>query len=284
MRSHVGLVLILAAALFASTAHSTSGDEVVTLNVSPDVVDVGLNFAGDDVRIYGTALEGTEVVVKVDGPTDSVKLNKQGKVLGLFWMTVDQAEIEDMPSFHLVRSSAQIDKILSWDEQVRLGVDPMLASIMSQARAVSPGEEDALSESKTSEFVAGLRDIYIGNGLYTPCTDCHDTPSGSSAVGTDATPPTGGLIDLEDGRWEMLVSLPWDAPLGDYTVESYCVRDGQMVGLDSTTFTVRKVGLVDSLGTMANENGVLYGAMSLGIIIAVGMVIGFVFPRGRGGH
>ncbi len=284
MRALLSFVLILGAALCATTAQAAWADQALTLDASPNVVDVGLNFAGADVQIYGTALKGTEVVLKVDGPTESVKLNKKGKVLGLFWMTVDQAKVENMPSFHLVRSSEEMDKILSGDEQVRLGVDPMLASIMGQARAVDAGAEAGLSEGKASEFVAGLRDLYIGSGRYAPCTDCHNTPPGTSVADTGVMVPSDGLIHLADGRWETLVSLPWDAPLGDYTVESYCVRDGQMVGSDSTTFTVRKVGLVDSLGTMANENGVLYGAMSLGIIIAVGMVIGFVFPRGRGGH
>jgi hypothetical protein len=62
------------------------------------------------------------------------------------------------------------------------------------------------------------------------------------------------------------------------------VRDGQVIESGSATFTVRKVGLVDSLGSMAVDNAAAYGALGLGIIIAVGMTIGFIFPKRRGGH
>ena len=99
-----------------------------------------------------------------------------------------------------------------------------------------------------------------------------------------AREPSNGALRLENGQWETWVSLPPDTPLGDYTVDCYCVRDGQVVESKATTFTVRKVGLVDSLGSMAKNNGMAYGIMSLGIIIALGMTIGFIFPRGRGGH
>ena len=104
------------------------------------------------------------------------------------------------------------------------------------------------------------------------------------AADCDAAAPTGRIIRLQDGgRWETSISLPSDAPLGDYSVQAYYVRDGQEVGADSTTFTVEKVGIVDSLGTMAEDNAVVYAAMSLAVAIAIGLTIGFVFPR-RGAH
>jgi hypothetical protein len=284
-------LLILAGVLFAALLAATQGpawaDPGLSVSVSPDVVDVGLNFAGDDVRIYGAIPEDADVVVKVDGPTESVKLSKKGKVLGLFWMTVDRAEVENMPALHLVHSSAEIDNILSREEQIRLGVDPMSSSAVSQARAVDPDEGGDLPEAESSEFIAGLRDMYIREGRYASCVSCHSAPTTTRAgyaLAGDASAPSDGVVHVEDGEWETWVDLPSDAPLGEYTVDSYGVRDGHVIESGSATFTVRKVGLVDSLGSMAVDNAAAYGALGLGIIIAVGMTIGFIFPKRRGGH
>ena len=286
MRKLLVLAGVLLAALLAATQASVSANPGLTVSVSPNVVDVGLNFAGDDVRIYGAVPEDAEVVVKVDGPSETVKLSKKGKVLGVFWMTVDRAEVENMPAFHLVHSSNEIDKILSREEQIRLGVDPMSASTMSEARAIDPDKGGDLPEAESSEFITGLRDMYIREGRYAPCVSCHSAPPASSAASAlgDAAAPSDAIVHLDDGAWETWVSLPSDAPLGEYTVESYSIRDGEVIESDSTAFTVRKVGLVDSLGSMSEDNAAAYGALGLGIIIAVGMTIGFIFPKRRGGH
>jgi hypothetical protein len=281
-------LLVLAVALLisqAATWQTASAGQELTASVSPSVVDVGLNFAGDDVHIYGAAPDGTDVVVTVDGPTKSVKVNKKGKALGLFWMTVERAEVQNMPAFHLVRSSGELDGILSSEEQVRLGVDPMAASVMSQARAVDPSDEAPLPEDEAAEFIGGLRDTYVRDGRYAPCVSSQSAPLDASAGPTGAAASTDHeVIDLENGQWETWVSLPWDAPLGDYTVTSYSIKAGQVVESDTATFTVKKVGLVDSLGSMAQDNGLAYGAVSLGVIIAIGMTIGFISPRRRVSH
>ena len=285
MRAAAVLAVVLLTALLAATWATARADEEPGLNVSPEAVDIGLNFSGTDVSISGTAPEGADVILTVDGPLDSVKLRKKGKVMGLFWMTVEQAEVENMPAFHVVRSSEEIDKLLSREEQVRIGVDPASTAILSEARAIDPDDESPLSEEKQVEFIAALRDKYIKDGLYAPCVSCHEAePAVGDAAHDGSVAPGDAVIRLDDdGRWETSISLPSDAPLGDYSVRAYYVRDGQEVGSDSTTFSVEKVGLVDSLRTMADDNAVAYGAMSLAIAIAIGLTIGFVFPR-RGGH
>ena len=113
MRVVVALAVILLAALLAATWTTARADEETALVVSPQTVDIGLGFSGADVTIGGTTPEGADVVLVVDGPVDSVKMRKKGKVMGLFWMTVEQAEVEDMPAFHIVRSSEPIEHLLS---------------------------------------------------------------------------------------------------------------------------------------------------------------------------
>jgi hypothetical protein len=280
VRAVTVLAATLLAALLAATWTTAWADEESAIVVSPETVDIGLGFSGADVTISGTTPEGADVVLVMDGPLDSVKLRKKGKVTGLFWMTVEQAEVEGMPAFHIVRSSEPIEHLLSREQQVRLGVDPESSNILDQAQAVDPKDESPLPGEKQTEFVTALRDKYITDGQYTPWRCYHE----AEAADCDAAAPSGAIIQPDgDGRWETSISLPSDAPLGDYSVQAHYVRDGQVVMSDTATFSVEKVGAVDAIGTMAEDKAPLYGAMSLAIAIAMGLTIGFVFPR-RGGH
>jgi hypothetical protein len=280
MRAIAALAVILVSALLAATWTTARADEGPELAVSPDTVDIGLGFSGADVTIGGTTPEGADVVLVVEGPLDSVKMRKMGKVMGLLWMTVEQAEVEDMPAFHIVGSSQPIESLLSREQQVRLGVSPESSDILDRAEAVNPDDGSPLSEEKQTEFVTALRDKYIREGRYTPWRCYHET----GVAECDSATPSGGIIrPNDDGHWETSISLPSDAPLGEYSVEAYYVRDGQEVGAASTTFSVEKVGAVDALGSMAEDNAIVYAAISLAIAIAIGLTIGFVFPR-RGGH
>jgi hypothetical protein len=280
MRVVVALAAIPLAALLAATWTTARADEGSELAVSPETVEIGLNYSGADVTISGTTPEGADVVLVVEGPLDSVKMKKMGKVMGLLWMTVEQAEVEDMPAFHIVGSSEPIESLLSREQQVRLGVSPECSDILDRAAAVDPDDGSPLSEEKQTEFVTALRDKYIREGRYTPWRCYHE----ARAAECDTATPSGGIIRPDDdGHWETSISLPSDAPLGEYSVEAYYIRDGQEVGAASTTFNVEKVGVVDALGTMAEDKAPLYGAMSLAIAIVMGLTIGFVF-RSRGGH
>ncbi len=280
MRAVVALAAILLSALLTATWTTARADEEPALVVSPETVDIGLDFSGADVTMSGTTPEGSDVVLVVDGPLDSVKMRKKGKVTGLLWMTVEQAEVEGMPAFHIVGSSEPIDSLLSREQQVTMGVDPESSNILDQAEAVDPDDQSPLSEEKQTEFVTALRDKYMRDGRYTPWV-CYHEPE---AAECETVGPSGGIIRPDkDGRWETSMSLPSDAPLGDYSVQAHYVSDGQVVMSDTVTFGVEKVGAVDAIGTMAEDKAPLYGAMSLAIAIAMGLTIGFVFPR-RGGH
>lgn len=271
--------IVFLTALFLTTSAVARGEEETGLSISPETVQVGLNFAGSDVAIDGIAPAGAEIILTVDGPPDSVKMKKMGKVMGLFWMTVDQAKVQNVPSFHVVLSSKQVDELLSREEQVELGVDPAATSILSQARVVGASDESPLSEEKATEFASALRDMYIKDGRYAPCVSCHSVPLEDRTAHMNAMPTSNGVTCLEDGRWNTSIDLASNAALGDYSVRVYYVRDGQVVGSDAATFSVKKVGMVDWLGSMAQDHAALYASMSLGIVIAVGMVIGYVSRR-----
>ncbi len=285
MRASAIVAAAALGALLAATSTVALADRETGLSVSPETIEVGIDFSGADVSIGGTAPEGAEVIVKVDGPRDTIKMKKKGKVMGLLWMTVDQANVEDVPAFHVVQSSQQVDQLLSREDLVRLGLDPADASLVSEAKVVSTGDGSPLSEDKASEFASALSDVYVKDGRRDPCGSYESNVAQVSSGQVEATSSgtDGGIVLLGGGRWATCVSLRSDTPLGDSTVQAYYVKDGQVVGSEAATVSVKKVGVVDSLGSMAENKAPLYGAMSLAIVIVMGLVIGFVLPRG-GSH
>lgn len=275
---------LLSLALLPVLCLAASAGNLAPIEISPGTVGVGVNFGGADVAVRGKAPEGTQLVVKVSSQPETVRLSKKGRVMGIFWMTTERAVVENMPSFYAVYSSQPLETLLDKEEQSRIGVDTECTGLMAQARVVSDSaDHGALPADQAQAYVTSLRDMYIKSGRYVPCMSCHrvqpETPAGQSA----ATQPAQMTVHLTRSDWSLNVKLPADTPLGEYNVTAYYIQGGKVIDSQSATFDVEKVGIVETLGTLATQNGVVYGAMALAIVVATGLTIGFIFPKG-GGH
>lgn len=254
-----------------------------SLKIVPGLVGVGINFGGADVLVEGAAPPDAEVIVKISTQPTMVKLSKKGRVMGIFWMTTERAVVENMPAFYALYSSQPPETLLSKEDRIRTGVDAECVGIMSQARVTSDsGERDPLPAQQAQEYVVGLRDLYIKTGRYMPCSmSCHGASPTAAASRSTEKKLKRGAIDLADGGWDLRLRLPADAPLGAYDVTAYYVKGSKMVSSQSGSFSVQKVGLVETLGAMATRNAPAYGALSLVVVVLVGLGIGLVFPKGK---
>ena len=256
--------------------------EAAELTVSPEIVAVGINFGGAEVAVNGRAPRDSQVIVKVCTEPSTVKLSKKGRVMGIFWMTTERAVVENMPSFYAVYSSQPVDTLLAKEEQIRLGVDAECTGIMRQATvtADSPDREPLLG-APSQEYISALRDIYIKKGTYSPCVSCHRTASAAAMPQSGPGGPEHGAIVLSNDMWQLRLMLPADTPLGRYEITAYYVAGSRVVSTESAAFTVQKSGLVELLSNMATQNAPAYGAISLLVVVVVGLGIGFVFPRAK---
>ena len=272
------LLIVVALLAAASPPCLAQGTPV---QVSPTKVAVDASFSGADVAMAGTAPADAQAIVKVTAAPRDVRLSKKDRVMGLFWMTTERAVVENMPAFLALYTSQPLDTLLSEEEQIRLGVDADCVGLMNLAKAVADSANRApVPTDQAQMYIESLRNIYIRNAKYVPCLSCHRAEPGGAAHGPAATPP-GGVLRLTQGNWDLSLHLPADAPLGDYQVTAYYVKDGRVVATQTGSFQVAKAGLVATLGTLATENPPLYGALSLGVVILVGMGVGIIFPRGR---
>ena len=232
--------------------------EEIVLGLSQDEVAITATFDGSDILIFGAIKRETAapddselgVIVTVAGPDEHITVRRKDRILGI-WANAEAVEIDQAPAFYAVATNAPLSEILDPDEDTNTRI-----SIGKVIRSVGP------SESGSSEdFINALVRIRAGNDLYQVLE---------------------GQVDLEaDTLFRTTIQLPANLTEGDYETETYLTRDGQIIDLYSTSSPVKKVGLERGLYTLAHEQALLYGLMSLAIAIAAGWTASAVFSLFR---
>jgi hypothetical protein len=178
-------------------------------------------------------------------------------------MTTERARVDNVPGLCALYSSAPLQSLLSSDELARLQIDPTFAALLNGATVESAApDETPISPSDAQAYLQGLLNARIEQGFYR----LHERD-----------------ISIQGTEWATSLSLPADAPIGSYEVTAYAIEDMQVVGKDTASFSVEKSGVVDFLGTMARNNAVAYGGLTIVVAVAAGLGVGRLFS-GEGGH
>lgn len=252
------LIFVLATALLDL---AVAADLVV--KDSPDTVQVSLTYSGEAVKIFGAVPEDSDVLIKVTGPEDKVKLSKKGKV-GIFWMNVRQVEVEAFPSMYIISSSSKISQLLSEKLQKDLRIDPTYSTISEKAVVKEKLEDKVIdiTGADKKEFIDGLIKIKEEQELYKL--------------------KEGDITVVEGKLFDSVIFISSKATPGDYKVDVYAIKNGNVVAHDTSTITVKNVGIGGWLTETAVSNGVLYGAIAVCIALIAGTLVGLIF-RGRVG-
>ncbi|WP_296423414.1 TIGR02186 family protein [Yoonia sp.] len=233
------LVLFLVLALPAQA-------EKIVLGLSQDQVSITATFNGSEILIFGAVKRETPipeaetlgVIISVAGPDTPVTVRRKDRRLGI-WINTDAVEVDAAPSFYAVATSGPMKDVLRDVEDLRHRV-----TIPRVIRSVGAAIDDS------PLFSQALVRIRAGEGLYQVLE---------------------GAVDLEqETLFRTSISLPSNLTEGDYAARIFLTRDGQVIDEYVTIIPVQKVGLEQWLYSLAHENALLYGLMSLAIAIAAG--------------
>ncbi len=253
----IGLILMV---LLATSYYGQAG----TLTFQPAGLERTLfSKRFHTLTISGAAPEGAQIIIKIVSPTKEFKLNKAGKGLGFVWLPVSHAEIKKLSGMYALLSSGKLSGILSPEQQKANGLSPDYREIYAQAEIhykTPPKEEEAAGLKK--EYISGLIKILEQGGLY--------------QIQENA-------VRLAGNQFTARIKHPADAPLGEYRVTCYAVKDGKIALLAEDKFQVKQTGLADWLTRQAGSNAVVYGIMAAIIAVWAGIFVGLIFKRG-GGH
>ncbi|AET70155.1 Putative transmembrane protein (Alph_Pro_TM) [Desulfosporosinus orientis DSM 765] len=251
------LAVILLSMLFLLTFAGQGMAAENQLTVSPDKVNVGLNFKGAALDISGSVPDNAQVYIKVSSPNDAIlDLNKKGKV-SLFWMNVESTSVTKVPKLYRILSSQSLSD-LPQDLQAELGIDKDYSAVyqMAEVRKHSDAGSLTLEKSEAQEFVNSMVGLFSESGLY-----------GINESG----------VQINNGKFNTSFELPANIPQEKCNITVYFIKDGQVIGTSDQTFDVETIGIVKWLNDMAIYDGPFYGYMSVLIALLVGSAIAFLF-------
>jgi uncharacterized protein (TIGR02186 family) len=230
-------------ALIASPAlaQDDAPAETIVSGLSQNRVSITADFDGSEILIYGAVKRDTpapkgsplEVIVTVEGPSTPAIVRRKGRVAGI-WVNTAEVQIDSAPSFYAVATTGPLDHILSDTENLRHAI-----TIERVIRAVGITDE----ADRAGEFILALLRVRSNEDRYRLLE---------------------GKVELtEDTLFRADVVLPANLIEGEYKVRLFLLRDKQVVAAQERLIGVRKVGLERFIFTLAKEQPLAYGLISL---------------------
>lgn len=241
------IVILLSAWSIVSAENSSASD---SLNITPDLIRIGTTFHGTDVEITAEVGPCDGAVIVLEGNEKELTLNRKGRI-AVIWMNVAQLTISGMPEVYIMASSGELDDISSREQQsmFRLGEESLRPQMEIKSDKPLTGEE-------FEHFIM----LKSNDGTY-------DTNNRVS------------IKTLASGNRELssTLKIPSKMPPGDYEVHLYCFQQKQLVVHKSAGLKIERAGLPEFMIDLAYNHAALYGLMAVGIAMAIGLIMGFIF-------
>ncbi|WP_461306563.1 TIGR02186 family protein [Albidovulum sp.] len=243
------------AILLALLPLGAAAQEDVVAGMSQNRIAITANFDGSEILIFGAVKRESPppvdsrlgVIITVAGPSRPLVVRRKERRMGI-WVNVDAVEIDLAPSFYAVATSAPWSEVISDTSDLRHKI-----SIPRAIRSV--GAPMTIKDSLS--FTEALIRIRTREGLY-------QLKENSVTLSQDT------LFDTS-------IALPSNLTEGLYKTRIFLTRNGRVIDSYETGIEVRKVGLERFLYTLAHEQPLIYGLMSLAIAIAAGWIASGVF-------
>ncbi len=241
---------LLALLLVALPVRSTQPNEPLVADLSEHLVAITMGFAGSEVLLFGAVDMPGDVVVVVQGPKREVRMHRKSRVLGI-WMNTASMTFAAVPSYYAVNASGPLDQIALPQVRARqqMGLEH-LELPLPRAKAspnVAEAWRDALIRAKARE---GHYHAEVGKVRF-----------------------------LGQRLFRADIRFPANVPTGSYTVETYYLRDGRVVGAQTTPLMVGKVGVEAEIHDFAYNRASLYGLVAITIALVAGWAAHSVFRK-----
>lgn len=220
------------AALMLLTPMPAFAAEDIVSGLSQDQIEINSSYTGADIVVFGAierpaAAGGRDVVVVVRGPETQITVRRRDRVAGV-WMNREAARFQGMPAFYFLAGTRPLNQIAAPQVLTRYGLG---ADHLTPAAIVTHHDPEPFR-------AAAMRQLAT-RGLYV------EAP---------------GSIDFHsESLFKTVVPVPASATRGQYNVEVYLFRDGDVVSVQSTPFFIDQTGLERRLYTLAHNSPVLYG-------------------------
>jgi hypothetical protein len=222
-------------------------------------VEMGVRFGGDTITFHGTLPQKeAALVIRVESENNPpLKLVRKGRVV-IFWMSVKQFEVSNVPFLYKIICSGNLNEILSENlrKELHIGYESLRESMELELLKGKSSQDD--NQVVFDGFVK-MKEKF---GLY-------EVIENAIKIGDDLS----FTFDL---------AFSDRAGEGNYKVECFAIQGKEIVGEAKETITIEKVGLAQWITNMAHHYSAIYGIMAVIVAISVGLAVGFIFKGG--GH
>jgi len=247
--------MMRAALVFLVLAGAARANETIVSGLSQNRVSITADFDGSEILIYGAVKRETpvpdgpplEVIITVEGPATPVIVRRKDRVAGI-WLNNAEVRVDSAPSFYAVATTGPLQRILSDTENLRHKI-----TIERVIRVVGITDEAA----ESGAFVLAMLRVRTNEDRYRVLE---------------------GRVELtEDTLFRTDVVLPANLTEGEYKVRLFLLRAGKVVATQDRLIGVRKEGLERFIFTMAQEQPLIYGLLSLLLAAVAGWAASAAF-------
>ncbi len=222
-------------------------DEYIISKLSNEKISISANFDGSDVTIYGAInlnKSTNDLLIEVIGPKTSNMIMKKEKKIGI-WINRNTKKVINFPDFYAIAGTKDIDILIDNKEKRIKGI------------GINQIIQNMNKDINLKEIKAAILRINVKREKYSKKTL---------------------KIDLEKNiLFSTLINFPPNLVEGNYITKMHVIKNGKVINTSETQIEVRKVGIEKWLKTIAYDQPLLYGLLSLFLAISFGWIASEVF-------
>jgi uncharacterized protein (TIGR02186 family) len=236
--------------------------EKIVADISEHLIKIRSNFTGTSLLLFGAidwkqpvlkSLEADgpdfDIIIIVRGPDSNVLIRRKDKIAGI-WVNRKSVAVENVPSFYTILATRPVEEILS-------------------PKALKPREftlenlkfewPEKISANEQKEFREALLYNLREEELYMQ--------------------RSGTVEIVGDTLFRAKVYFPAKVSEGAYLAEIYLVRDGRIIGSQTSALAVGKEGFERTIYEFAHEKPSLYGLIAIILALAAGLAASEIARR-----
>lgn len=253
--SRSATLLTLGALAWLGQTAGARAEELVT-DLSEHLIAIRSNFTGTQILVFGAVeAESSEIralardiVVVVRGPERAFTVRRKERVAGI-WMNYDAQDFDSVPTFYAVVSTRPLEAIASRDMLERHQIGTRHLRLRTETSTVDAASENAFRQAATR--------LMSRSKLYSEVT--------------------GGVSFLGNTLFRARIDIPSNVPVGNYTVEVYLIRDGNVIHAQASPLFVNKSGFERFVYNLAYRQPLLYGVIAVALALLSGWMAAAAF-------
>lgn len=241
--------LYITAVFFVLLAVGKPSFAALDIDVSEPNLEITTGFSGDTLTLFGTAFPKGDIIILVKGPEKQTVIRRKIDVMGL-WVQAESVTFNAVPGYYNIASSSPVETISDPQtlRNLRLGINSLTFS-----------SKEKISAEKHNRFQESLIQNKQLKHLYSLTPDA--------------------VIYLNDNLFKTRISMPAHVPLGNYTIEAFLFKDGQLIDRKTKPFNIAQTGFTGDVHKFAFSNPPLYGITVIFIAIFSGILATFLLRR-----